>query len=262
MNAPVALITGASRGLGFAAAEALGRTGFRVAVCARGKQSLARAGERLMAAGVTHLCLTADLVDPKAPERVVGDVLSAWNRFDVLVNNGGGLLVTGGLTSLADDDWSRTYELNVMSAVRFTRAALPALRESPRARIINVSSVVASQPGSWNPHYAAAKGALNTLSKHLSLVLAHDGILVTTVSPGIFDTSSWQAYIDEKAAEDGASAEATRTAEEARAVAQIPLGRLGQAGEVAGLIAFLASEQATYLTGSNLIVDGGKSRAV
>lgn len=262
MSEPVAVITGASRGLGFASAEALGRMGFRVVVCARGQESLDRAGARLTTAGIVHLCVQADLLDKSSPGRVVAKTLEAFGRLDVLVNNAGGTSTRGDLASLSDEDWSDSFELNLMSAVRFSREALPALRESPQGRIINVSSVVANQPGSMNPHYSAAKGAMNNLSKHLSLVLAADGILVTTVSPGIFDTSAWQTYIDERASEEGESVEVMREREDGRAVAQIPLGRLGDPGEVAELIAFLASERATYLTGSNLIVDGGKSRGL
>jgi NAD(P)-dependent dehydrogenase (short-subunit alcohol dehydrogenase family) len=254
----VALVTGGSRGLGLDMALALSSRGMRVAICARQTEALRRAEQALKRHGHPVLCIQADVTDPDAGERVVREVASKWRRLDILVNNCGGHPTRGRFLELTDQDWLDVFNLNVMTVVRFCRAAVPHLRESACPRIINISSVVAQQPGAYNPHYSSAKCAVTHLSTHLSRVLAADGILVNAISPGIIDTDGWRQYIQEKAAELGSSVPEVRAQEHRRAVAQIPLSRIGDGEEVAALVAFLASDEASYITGASLTVDGGK----
>lgn len=255
----VALVTGGSRGLGLDMALALSRRGVKVAICARQAEALRRAEALLKLHGAAPvLCIQADLMDAGAGERVVREVVARWRRLDVLVNNCGGHPTRGRFLDLTDQDWLEVFQLNVMTVVRFCRAAVPHLRKSPCPRIINISSAVAQHPGEYNPHYSAAKCAVTHLSTHLSRVLAADGILVNAISPGIIDTDGWRQYLQEKALELGASVPEVRAQEQRRAAAQIPLSRLGDGEEVAALVAFLASDEASYITGASLTVDGGK----
>ncbi len=256
----VALVTGGSRGIGLAVARLLGRRAAKVAICARNSQDLLAARSSFEREQIEFLCIEADLIRPDAAKDAVARIHGQWNRLDILVNNCGGLLAKGQFLDLTDEDWLEAFNLNLMTAVRCCREAIPYLRRSPNARIVNISSLTALQPGVFNPHYAACKAALSSLSKYLSRTLAADGILVNTVSPGIIHTEGWDSYLQEKAADQGADLETVSSQEGQRAIAQIPIGRLGTPPDVANLVAFLASDEASYITGADFIVDGGKAR--
>ena len=167
-----------------------------------------------------------------------------------------------GFWGLDDADWLESYNLNVMGAVRFTRLAVPLLRESKTPRIINVTSISALQPGTYNPHYAAAKAALLNLSKYLSNILVEDGILVNSVCPGPVYSDSWDRNVERLAEERGISVDDSRAAIDREEAAKIPLKRIGEGRDVAGLVVFLASDEASWITGSCFHVDGGKYRSI
>lgn len=252
------LITGSSKGIGLATAQYLGNKGANVVICARSNAEYV--AQELEQAGISALGICADLRSKAGVRAVIDKTVSFFGGIDVLVNNCGGLsgFNTGQFMELSDEDWLSCYQLNIMTAVRFSQLAIPFLKQSKSPRIINISSVTGVQPGGFNPHYAMAKAGLINLSKYLSNYLAKEKITVNCILPGIVATEGWDIYIQEKALSESKSIESILQQENARAVANVSLGRLGDVKEVAALIAFIASEEASFITGSNFVIDGGK----
>jgi 3-oxoacyl-[acyl-carrier protein] reductase len=211
---------------------------------------------------IACISILADVGKPRSAKSVIGKIVEEWGGLDILVNNVGGLIETGQFEDLDDEAWSSSFQLNLMPTVKFSREALPHLKRSRHPRIINVSSMTATQPGSFNPHYSAFKAAILNLSRHLAGVYAKDGILVNSISPGIIHTEGWDQYIEDKAKAEGIPIDRCREAENKRAAENVPLKRLGKVREVADLVAFLASDQASFITGGNHRVDGGRVLSV
>jgi NAD(P)-dependent dehydrogenase (short-subunit alcohol dehydrogenase family) len=180
----------------------------------------------------------------------------------VLVNNVGGVGEFAGFADLTDDDWFNALNLNVMSAVRATRAVLPYMQTLRWGRIINISSESGTQPDAMMPHYNASKAALNSLTKSLSKAYASDGILVNTVSPAFILTPLLQNMLTTLAKEKGVSRKDAEAQFLAHNRPHIELKRPGTSEEVAAAVVFLASEQASFITGSNLRVDGGSVASI
>ena len=264
----VALVTGASKGIGLAIAEHLCMSGIDVFICSRSIENLVSAANNLsnrlsfqsdVGKLHAHCC---DVTDKKSVENLINTISEKYGRLNILVNNCGGLSSTGTFNDLSEEQWIDCLNTNLMSAVLLSKTAHPLLKASKSGRVINISSLVAIQPGLYNPHYAAAKAGLLALSKNLSMLWASDGILVNSISPGIIETEGWHQYIVDKAAESNQAVEQVSREEYDRAASNVPLDRLGTAKEVASCVAFLAGEESTYITGSNLVVDGGKFRAI
>ncbi len=262
LKGKVVLVTGSSRGIGLEIARAFGLAGARVALSARDVVSLKFASERLLKEGIECTTLVSDLTKKGTENRLVTHVQEKWGTLDILVNNVGGIVQTGTFFDLTDDDWQASFDLNFMSVVRMSRAAIPLLRRSAQPRIINISSVTAKQPGSMNPHYSACKLAVTHLTKHLANLVAAEGILVNSVSPGIIQTDGWDDYLRNKATTENRALEDVTREEGQRAGASSPLGRMGTASEVAALVLLLGSSAGSYMTGADYLVDGGKTRGV
>lgn len=270
----VALVTGASRGIGLAVAKRLLLDGTNVFVCARSDEGLKSAHAQLktvMAAenharNVRFFTERCDVTDNQAVQRLIQLIDDQFGYLSVLVNNSGGIpggdANTGAFNDLDENQWLELYRANVVSTVTVCRQSYRLLKQASNSRVINISSVVACQPGLFNPHYAAAKAALLSLSKSLSIQWAKDGILVNAVSPGITATEGWNQYIADKAAATNESLESVARQENQRATQTIAMGRLGSADEIAACVAFLASKASSYTTGVNFIVDGGKYRGI
>jgi 3-oxoacyl-[acyl-carrier protein] reductase len=234
-----ALVTGASRGIGAAIARALARDGWRVGVNYRSDRSGAEAvvGD-IERDGGEALALAADVADPDAPEELFGALES---RFDgpvlVLVNNAG--ISRDDLTpSLDDEQWNAVLETNLTAAFRLTRRALKAMLRARSGRIVNVSSAVALRANPGQANYAAAKAGLIALTKTSAVEVARRGVTVNAVAPGLIETD----FIG------GASKEIVQA---------IPARRIGTPEEVAACVRFLTSDEASYVTGAVLTVDGG-----
>jgi 3-oxoacyl-[acyl-carrier protein] reductase len=254
----VAAVYGGSRGLGRAAAEALASEGAQVAILARDQARLAESAAAIQrAAGVEVAAITCDVSNAEQARRSIRQVAERFGGLDILVNNSGGPKA-GGFATLTADDFARTVDLLFMSVVHTTIEAVPLMRRRGGGRIINVTSVSVKQPVDNLMLSNAVRPAVVGFSRSLANELAPEGITVNCVAPGYTRTERVIELNEANAAREGTTAAAVET----RLVASIPMRRLGEPHEVAGLIAFLASDRASYITGATLQVDGGYVRGL
>jgi len=254
LHGKVAIVTGASKGIGREIALELSRDGASLVICARGPAPLLAVAGEINAGGGHVEAVAADVATADGPREVIAAARERFGRIDILVNNAG----KGSpkkLLELTEEDWHASFELNFMSAVRASLAAIPIMKAQGGGRIVNISSRVGRQPDPFFAPYGAAKAALINFTKSLANAFAKDGILVNCVVPGLVRTEA----VEEAARK---SAEATgKTVDEVFAETlrrrPIPLGRLGEPADVAGLVVFLVSEKASWITGSTFTVDGG-----
>ena len=243
-----ALITGGSRGIGFAVAEALAAEGAAVGLVARDAAGLAAAAERLGSRGVLVATAVADVTDTPQLKRAVDDIATALGGLDHLVANAGGTVGRGNLTSAGDDDFTATFALNAGHAAELIRAGLTHLRAAGGGSVVIISSITGMRPAPRTA-YAAAKAAEIHLAATAAQELAPAGIRVNAVSPGsiMFPGGGWDSFQREHP-EDFAAFLAS----------QFPFGRLGRPEEVADVVTFLLSARASWITGANIAVDGGQ----
>jgi 3-oxoacyl-[acyl-carrier protein] reductase len=241
----VAVVTGGTRGIGLAIAEELAREGARVAVCARSEASLSSAQER------GWLSAQADLTRQSEAEAFIERVATEFGRIDILVNNVGGSLGGGSFNESSIDQWRAVMEVNVMATLYASKAAIPHMQKARWGRIIHISSVWGRESGGGSA-YNAAKAAVISMSKSMAQDLAQYGILVNVVAPGSvwFPDGGWDKRM-----------QANPEKIEAFVKADMPLGRFGKPEEVAAVVALLASERASLVTGSCWSVDGSQGRS-
>jgi 3-oxoacyl-[acyl-carrier protein] reductase len=248
-----AFVVGASRGLGLACAKALAEEGARVFVCSRDAAAIARAAAEIGAAG--HAAADVSRVSEAA--RVVAEAIAALGGLDCLVTNAGGP-PTGAFDKAGDGDWDVAYQLNLMSAVRLIRAALPALHASGRGRIVNLTGYGVKEPISDLIVSDSIRAGVTVMAKTIASDLAPHGITVNNIAPGPILTDRITEIFSARARSSGTSRD-----ELLRQFAEtIPLRRLGRPEEVGALCAYLCSPQAGYLTGQTIVVDGGINRAI
>jgi 3-oxoacyl-[acyl-carrier protein] reductase len=236
----VCLVTGSTAGIGREVARLLADEG--AVVVTSGRSDAPGVGETL------HV--TADLGVAGEPERLVREAERQVGRLGVLVNNVGGTEIRK-LEELTDDDWQASFDINLMSAVRATRAALRGMREGGSGSIVNVSSTAAKRPSTGMPDYSVMKAALLSFSRLVADLYAKDGIRCNAVTPGPTATQAWLG--------EGGLADQQGEREEvlAKVAAGRPLGRLAEPEEIAAVIAFLCSPRASYVTGAAWSADGG-----
>lgn len=240
LSGKTCVVTGSTGGIGLETAKLLAAEGARVVTS--GRSGAPGIGEAL------HV--QADLSDPGAPAELVGAAVQAFGGLDVLVNNVG-FAVQARFEDVPDEDWEAVWQLNVMSYVRAIRAALPHLRAS-RGSIVNVSSTAGKRPSGSMPHYSVTKAAVLSLSRLVADLYAADGIRCNAVAPGPTATDAWLGEGGLADQQGGDRDEAL-----AKVAAGRPLGRLAEPEEIAAVIVFLASEQASYVTGAAWSADGG-----
>ena len=250
----VALVCGASRGLGRAVAEELAAEGASVAVCSRDAERLAAAAAEI---GPGVLAVAADLAVPGEPTRAVEGVLERFGRLDVLVTNTGGP-PAGTHDTLSLEDWDRATALLLRSVVELSAAALPGMKERGWGRILAVTSVAVKQPVDNLMLSNSLRAAVTGFAATLAREVAKDGITVNTILPGYTATERVTELNEANARREGVDPAEIQ----ARLEASIPLGRLAEPSELAALAAFLASERAGYITGGAFAVDGGWLRGL
>ena len=234
----VCVVTGSTSGIGLEVAEQLRDEGAAIVTSGRSAQ------------GIGDLHVAADLSKPGEPERLIAQTLERFGRLDCLVNNVGWAEIHT-WDDLDDELWERSWQINVMSAVRALRAALPAMKERGAGSIVNVSSTAAKRPSSGMPEYSVTKAAMLSLSRLVADLYAKDGIRCNAVTPGPTATEAWLG--------DGGLADQQGKRDEilAKVGAGRPLGRLAEPSEIASVIVFLLSDRASYVTGAAWSADGG-----
>ncbi|MBI5463479.1 MAG: SDR family oxidoreductase [Ignavibacteriales bacterium] len=254
----VALVAAASEGLGKASALALAKEGAAVAVCSRREQEIrAAAAEIHSATGSTVHPFVCDVSNASDIKRWVDDAAQKFGTIHILVNNAGGP-PTGSISSLTDEQWEAGFELTMMSVVRLTRAVLPLMEQQRWGRVITIASFVAKEPLNELLLSSSIRPGILGMTKALSSQYASKGITVNTVCPGYILTKRQDELLRSRAAQQNVSKE-EYLREQARL---IPAGRLGRPEEIGSVVAFLASEHAGYISGVNVMVDGGLAKAI
>jgi 3-oxoacyl-[acyl-carrier protein] reductase len=236
----VAIVTGASRGIGREVATMLAARGAVVVAAARGDHAAGTASA-ISAAGGRAESASIDVTDSAAVDALVGSTIERHGRIDILVNNAG-IARDQLLMRMKRDDWDQVIATNLTAAFAFAQAVIKPMIRQRAGRVISISSVVGQVGNAGQSNYAASKAGLIGFSKALAREVASRGITVNVVAPGLIETDMTRA-ITEKAQGDWA--------------AQIPLGRLGTTADVAAAVCFLASDEAAYITGQVLAVNGG-----
>jgi NAD(P)-dependent dehydrogenase (short-subunit alcohol dehydrogenase family) len=254
----VVLVTGASKGLGAAIAVAFGREGSKLVLVARTQAELDQVAADAKKQGAAEvLAIAADLTQPDAIAQVVSTAIHHFGTIHVLVNNAGMLGSFSPFEAITDDEWFQVFDLNLFSVVKLTRAVLPYMTQQNWGRIINLSSESGLQPDAAMPHYGATKAALLNLTKSLSKGYGQHGVLVNSVSPAFIKTPMVENMLAQIAQEKGFSTQEAEMNFLKENRPHIELKRGGTSPEVASAVVFLASEAASFITGTNLRVDGG-----
>lgn len=257
LGGKAAAVAAASKGLGRACAEALAREGCDVAICARHADGVDATVADLRALGVRAHGMALDLSEPGACERFVEGAAAAFGRLDVVVCNNGGP-PAGGTDAFDDDAYRAALEANLLVTVRLARAAVPHMRARGWGRVIAITSGAAKQPIDGLVLSNVTRAGVAGFLKTLSFEVARDGITVNTVAPGPFRTDRILQLARARMEAEGIDEE---TALQPFA-GNVPVGRIGEPAEFGALVAFLASEQAAYLNGTTIQIDGGQTRFV
>ncbi len=261
LDGKVAIVTGGSEGIGKAAAERMASEGANVIIVARRQDVLDAAADEIRTATEGEvLPLSADVTDKGTAARVVNTAVERYGRVDILVNNAGTSMAKG-FEDVSDDDWEIDFELKVWGAVRLIRASIPEMRKVGGGRIINVTNLGGRTPGANSMPTSISRAAGIAITKGLSKDLASDNILVNTVCIGLIKSGQHQRRYDARIVNEPDLDMGDFYAQLA-AGRGVPLGRVGEGSEAGDVIAFLASERASYLTGVAINIDGGASAVV
>jgi 3-oxoacyl-[acyl-carrier protein] reductase len=253
LDGKVAVITGASRGIGRAIALRLADEGCHLALCARTEEALSAAAVEVRSKGRRAVAQPLDVTDPGAAERLIGAAVDQLGSIDILINNVGGNR-RGRFVDTTEDDWEEILDLNLKSHLRFSRAAIPHLERRDGGVILFISSIFGRESGGEGLSiYNTTKSALISVAKIMALELGPVGIRVNSIAPGSirFPGGSWDRRCNE---DPEGMAEFIRQ--------QLPLGRFGTAEELADVVVFLASPRASLVTGACINVDGGQSHSL
>lgn len=253
LRGKIALVAAASRGLGRAVAEELAAEGASLVMCARGKEALDEACESVRnTSGVDVVGVAADVSRPDDVTRLVRAAIDRFSRVDILVTNAGGP-PSGRFESLGPDTWDEAVRVTLLSTVNLCRAVLPGMKQRRWGRIINVTSITVKQPVDGLMLSNSLRAGVTGFARTLANEVASDGITVNNILPGYTRTQRVEDLAKATSEREGISiADATKKWE-----TEIPMRRLGEPREFAAVAAFLASERASYVTGTSIQVDGG-----
>lgn len=258
LRGKTALVCAGSKGIGRACAEALSAEGARVAICARDGDTLSRtAGEISERTGIAVLPFRADLTVAEEIDSLFSEIEKAFGTLHVLVNNAGGPPPSGFLGA-TDEDWERAFHLNFLSGVRCIRKCLPWMVRQKFGRIVQLTSFSVKQPIDNLIQSNAVRSAVVGMAKTLSREVAEHNVTVNNICPGYVLTGRLKSLIEKRARENQISVEDAMEA----GVNEIPAGRFGRPEEVGAVVAFLASEASSYITGATIQVDGGLIRGL
>lgn len=252
-----ALVTGGSKGIGKAIAQALAMEGANVVICGRGIEALDEAKKEIEQNGGSVLAVQADLSKQEDVDHLVSVAIDRYKTVDILVNNAGIASGFADFESLAIEDWQHLFDINLFGTVRVTKAVIPYMKKARYGRIINISSECGVQPDPFMPHYNASKAALINFTKSLSKAYAEQGILVNTVSPAFIMTPMLENLLKDDAQKQNISYDEAiqKFLKENRP--HVEVKRPGTVEKVASAVLYLASSQASFINGVNLRVDGG-----
>jgi len=245
LSGKVAIVTGASRGIGRAVAHALAAHGARVVLASRKQPGVDAVAAEISAAGGEALAVACHTGHPDEVEALAARVTDHWGGVDLLVNNAATNPHFGPILTSEGSHWDKTYEVNVKGYFHVAKACVPSMRERGGGSIVNVASIAGQVPHRGLGVYSVSKAAVLMLTKVLAAELAGDGIRVNAVAPGLVETSFSQALTENPKIAD-------------RARAEIPLGRFGQVEEISGIVLYLLSQAAAFTTGAVMYVDGGQ----
>ena len=257
----VAIITGGSDGIGKAAALSMSKEGANVVIVARGQEMLDQAAEEIRAATEGAVVpISADVTGSDTAERVVQTTLDRFGRLDILVNNAGTSMAKG-FEQVSQEDWEFDFELKVWGAVRLIQQSIPEMRKVGGGRIINVTNLGGRTPGANSMPTSISRAAGIAITKGLSKDLAQDNILVSTVCIGLIKSGQHRNRYETRLQTEPGLAEDAFYDQLAKG-RSVPIGRVGEPEEAGDVIAFLASDRASYLTGIAVNIDGGVSAVV
>ena len=246
----VALVTGGSRGLGRQSALALAGEGVNVAICGRTRETLDRTVDEIRSIGVSSIGVVADVSDTAAAGPLHDQVVEGLGPIDILVNNVGGTRARSDFLGTSLEDFKGTFDINLFGGFQLMKLAVPHMRAERWGRIINIASIWGREYGG-NLSYMPSKAALIATTKHMAITLAKDGVLVNSIAPGSIEHpgGGWERFQKENPPE----------VVEKFIEQNLPMGRFGWPEPVGDLVAFLASERASLITGACIVVDGGQS---
>lgn len=249
----VALVTGGSRGLGRESALALAREGANVAICGRTRDTLDKTVDEIKASGGAAAGFVADVSEIADIEPLHRQVSDTLGPVDILVNNAGGTRSREGITGTSLEDFKGTFDLNLFGGFQLMKLVIPHMQQQTWGRIINIASIWGREHGG-NISYMSAKAALIGATKHVALSLAKDGVLVNSIAPGSIShpQGSWERFQNENPPD----------VVESFITQNLPMGRFGWPEPLGDLVAFLASERASLITGACIVIDGGQSHSM